>query len=58
VRLRNYQAMAGFLIVSVRVQCVHCDQEMDSSEASRHKQEHAIYRAAEKNRIPRRRFPR
>jgi hypothetical protein len=55
---KSYHAVTGFTIVSVRVKCDHCWQELDSSESWSHKQEHAIERSREKNRIPRRRFPR
>ena len=50
MELRDYHCVTGFLIVSVRVKCVHCNEEMDSTESWRHKQIHAIERAQERNR--------
>jgi len=53
---KTYHCVTGFLIVNVRVKCVHCEEEMDSSESWRHKQVHAIERSKAKNRTNRRLF--
>ena len=50
MEVRDYRCVTGFLIVSVRVKCVHCNEEMDSDESWRHRQEHAIERAKKLNR--------
>jgi hypothetical protein len=47
---REYQAPTGFVIDSIVIRCVHCNDKMKPSEASSHKLSHAIERSRAQNR--------